>query len=161
MKKIVCHDIENNEYEVDGNQLMFRPSAYGLLIEDGKILLSKQFDGYDFPGGGVDVHETIHEAVRREFFEETGLEVEVLDVIHCETSFFHPAHSKKCAEQFWHSPLMYFLVKQLGGTLSTDYFDEEEKEYAAMAQWVRVEDVDNVKFINSVDSPALIRKACQ
>jgi 8-oxo-dGTP pyrophosphatase MutT (NUDIX family) len=71
---IVCHDHDNQEFIVAPSQLSFRPSAYGILIEDNKVLLSKQWDGYDFPGGGVEVDETLEEAVVREFWEETGLD---------------------------------------------------------------------------------------
>ena len=53
MKKIICHDINKKRYEIDSSQLIYRPSVYGVLIEKGKVLLSKQYDGYDFPGGGV------------------------------------------------------------------------------------------------------------
>jgi hypothetical protein len=40
------------------------------LIENNKILLSKQFDGYDFPGGGVNLDETLEETCAREFLAD-------------------------------------------------------------------------------------------
>ncbi|MFA5075249.1 MAG: HAD family phosphatase, partial [Candidatus Babeliales bacterium] len=40
-KKIICHDIHNNKKEVDSDQLIFRPSVYGILIENNQVLLSK------------------------------------------------------------------------------------------------------------------------
>lgn len=159
MKKVKCHDIYGNITEVDVDELKFRPSAYGILIEDGKVLLSSQYDGYDFPGGGVEVGETIEEALTREYFEETGFEVEVGDPVHAVSSFFHPAHSKKHKNEFWNCPLLYFIVKRVGGELSKENFDEEEREYADLAQWVDLAVIDDQKFINSVDSPAIIRKA--
>ena len=74
-KKVTCHDIDGNTYEVDSKDLKFRPSIYGILIRDNKILLLPQWDGYDFPGAGLDVHETLEEGLIREFSEETGLTV--------------------------------------------------------------------------------------
>lgn len=127
-KKILCHDWDNNEFEVDADKFIFRPSAYGILIEDNKILLSKQWDGYDMPGGGVNVDETLEEALKREFFEETGLKVELLFPVHCETSFFNPSHSKIHRDKFWNCPLIYCLVKKVGGEISKDNCDEAEKE---------------------------------
>ena len=62
--------------EVAIKDLAFRPSVYGVAIWDGKVLLVPQWDGYDFPGGGVDLGETLDEAFRREVFEESGLTVE-------------------------------------------------------------------------------------
>jgi hypothetical protein len=41
MKKVVCHDINGEKEEVEANKLQFRPSVYGILIEDGKVLLSR------------------------------------------------------------------------------------------------------------------------
>ena len=159
MNKVACHDIFGNSQDVEVNKLQFRPSVYGLLVEDGKVLLSKQYDGYDFAGGGVELGETMQEALIREFFEETGFEIEVGEPIHCESSFFHPAHSKKHKNEFWNCPLLYFTVKRIGGKLSVENFDEEEKEYAEMAEWVELSKIDELRFINSVDSPNIIKKA--
>jgi len=159
--KITCHDMNQKTYEVDAEKLIFRPSVYGVLIEDNKVLLSKQFDGYEFPGGGVNIHETVDEALRREFFEETGLHVEVLGPLHCETTFFHPSHSKKYKNEYWNCPLVYFLVKKVSGELSTANFDTEEQGYADLAEWIDVSKLEGLKFVNSVDSVAIINKARQ
>lgn len=159
MKKVTCRNIDGETFEVEPSQLTYRPSVYGVLIEDNKVLLSKQFDGYDFPGGGSESYETIHQTLEREFFEETGLKVEALGPTHCETSFFNPSHSKKHKGEFWNCPLIYFSVKKVGGELSTDNFDEEEKEYAAMAEWIDLKEIRSLKFINSINSVEIIEKA--
>ncbi len=158
-KKIICRDLDNNKFEIESNRLIFRPSVYGFLIKDNKILLSKQWDGYDMPGGGVDIHETIEEALKREFFEETGIKVELLQPVHCETSFFHPSYSKKNKNQYWNCPLIYYLVKRVGGEISRDNFDEEEKDYIDLPEWIDLDKIKQIKFINSVDSVAIIQKA--
>ncbi|MFQ5506561.1 MAG: NUDIX hydrolase [Planctomycetota bacterium] len=61
--------------------------AFGLLERDGCVLLAGnrrrlQPDRspeliYDLPGGRVEPGETLHEALRRELAEETGLEVRI------------------------------------------------------------------------------------
>jgi len=87
-KKIICKDVHGKEYEIAVGQLSFRPSVYGVIIQDGKAFLSKQWgDGYDFPGGGIELGETIEEALKREVKEETGLEVKVGEIIAVENSF--------------------------------------------------------------------------
>lgn len=54
--------------------------VYGLLIKDGKILLIKKctgpYDGkLDLPGGTMKFGERPFETLRREFLEETGIEI--------------------------------------------------------------------------------------
>ena len=158
-KKIICHDLDNNKFEINPNKLIFRPSVYGILIENNKILLSKQWDGYDMPGGGINIYETVEEALKREFFEETGIKIELLQPVHCGTSFFHPSHSEKCKDQYWNCTLIYYLVKKVGGKISKDNFDEEEKNYADLPEWIDLDKIKELKFFNSVDSVAVIEEA--
>lgn len=155
-KEVICTDINGKEFKVPVGKLTFRPSVYGVIIEEGKILLSKQWDGYDFPGGGVNIGEEIEEAVKREVKEETGLKVSVGKVVACENSFFKLPFKE---DQFVHSILIYYLCERTGGELSTQNFDEHEKEYADMPEWIDIEDVEKLKFYNSVDSVKIIKEA--
>jgi len=86
--KIICRDSDDNKYEIDKEKLIFRPSVYGILIKEEKVLLSKQWDGYDFPGGGIKINETIEGALKREFLEETGFNIKPIKIVHIETDFF-------------------------------------------------------------------------
>ena len=58
----------------------FRVSIKALIVKHGKVLLldegPKETGGrFELPGGGLDFGENIHEALKREIFEETGLVV--------------------------------------------------------------------------------------
>ena len=76
MSKIVTvTDFEGNPYKIEASKLAWRPSAYGIVIRENKILLLKQTNGYDLPGGGMELGEIPEEAVVREVWEETGLTV--------------------------------------------------------------------------------------
>lgn len=161
MKKINLHDLQGGKFEVNSDELIFRPSIYGVLFEGEKILLSTQWDGYDFPGGGINVDETLEESLKREFIEETGYEIELLYPIHCQTSFFKPTHSPKHKHENWNCPLMYYMVKKVGGQMSKDNLDEEEKDYAGMPEWIDIGDIEKLNYLNSIDSVDLIKKAWQ
>ena len=158
-KKIVCHDIWGEKTEVDPKELTFRPSVYGVLIEDGKVLLSKQWDGYDMPGGGVKIDENLEKALKREFLEETGLEIEVKEIVYCGSAFFNRRYSKKEKGIYWNCNLMYFLVERVGGEISIEGCDENEKQYLDMPEWIEIEKVKDLKFYNSIDNVEVIKQA--
>jgi len=155
---VVCYDRLKKSYPVSFDELIWRPSIYGVLLREGKILLSRQWGGYDFPGGGVDINETLEEALQREFFEETGLRVELEVPIFCGTSFYKPGQ-ERYEGQYWNCPLIYYLVRQVGGELSKDNLDEDEQEYADMPEWIDLDRIDSLTFYNSVDSKAVIEAA--
>lgn len=64
----------------DNSQIeRFTIRVYGIWIKDDHILLSKEkindFSYVQFPGGGVKTGESILEALKREWIEETGIEI--------------------------------------------------------------------------------------
>lgn len=154
-KTVVGRDRNYNKLELPVSNLIFRPSIYGVLIEDGKILLSKQYDGYDFPGGGMHTDESVDEALEREFFEETGLRVKKGRIIACEQVFFH---SKTYGEN-WNWLGMIYICKKLSGKLSIDNADKFEQEYIGMPEWVDLSDVINKKFYSGFDCLKVIEQA--
>jgi 8-oxo-dGTP diphosphatase len=76
------------EFGVRDPELAYRlrPAAFGICERDGLIALvrverSDDRTYHDLPGGAVDGVETEHQAVIREFGEETGLVIEPGDLI--------------------------------------------------------------------------------
>jgi len=151
-KTVVCRDIDGKEYTVSVNELRFRPSVYAVIVQDGKVLLSKQWDGYDFPGGKIELGETIEEALVREVKEETGFEVKVEKLLNNFTSFFRNPYKKDYVQ----SILMYYQCRVIGGEISTEFFDGREKEYMQAAEWIPIAEAKKVKFYNSADNVALL-----
>jgi 8-oxo-dGTP diphosphatase len=152
--QVICEDIQGNEYQVPVSDLTFRPAVYGVIVKDGQILLSKQWDGYDFPGGGIELGESISGALVREVKEETGLKVKVGKVLHCENSFFKLPFKGN----FVHSIHLYYRCEIISGELSTKYLDEQEKQYAGKPEWVALEDLANLKIYSSVNAQDILQK---
>ena len=73
----------------------FTIRVYGILIDENKrILVSDEFIRGDyftkFPGGGLEIGEGTRDCLKREFKEETGLDVVVGDHIYT-TDYFQPS----------------------------------------------------------------------
>lgn len=154
--KIETEDVYNNKHTTNVEDLDMSVHVYGIAIKDGKILISPQYNGYDFPGGTAKKGETHIETLIREVKEETGYLVEPVKLLNIYTSFFH--HLKKRKD--YQSYLIYYLVKIVDGTISDEGFDEDEKEYAKIAKWVSIEELKNMKYANSLMiSDELINKA--
>lgn len=154
-KLVTCEDINKKTFKVKAEELTFRPSIYGLLFKGDKILLSRQWDGYDFPGGGVKKGESMLDALKREFWEETGLQITPDKLITVTENFFISVESRKSL----HGILIYYLCKSPKGQISTKHFDTNEKTYMSSAQWIAVKDIKKIKFYNGVDSVKLIKQA--
>lgn len=97
--------------------------VYGLLIKDGKILLIKKctgpYDGkLDLPGGTMKFGERPFETLRREFLEETG--IEILDFSLFDTdSVFVDWNSDNGLFKVHHTGIFYKIL---------DYKNEIKKE---------------------------------
>ena len=145
-KKIDTYDVYNNKYVTDINKLDLSVHVYGIAIENGEILISPQYDGYDFPGGTVKKGETHIDTLVREVKEETGYLVEPIELLNVYTSFFH--HKKKNKD--YQSYLIYYLVKIVDGEISNEGFDEDEKEYAKTAKWINIKELKNMRHASSI-----------
>lgn len=92
----------------------FRYRAAAVIIENSCVLFAgnERVDYYYSIGGGVHMNETAEEAVKREVFEETGIQYEIERLLFIHENFFideSVASGKKC-----HEIAFYFLMKPRG-----------------------------------------------
>ena len=104
----------------DNRQYPERPivGVGGVIVDNGQIVLIRRghepMKGHwSLPGGGVDVGETLEEAVAREVLEETGLDVEVGPVI----DVFDRITRDEDRRVRYHYVLIDYLCWPIGGTL--------------------------------------------
>ncbi len=155
--RVTALDIFGKKYDVSAADLTWRPAVYGIVIEDGKILMPRQFKTkYNLPGGGVELGEDLEEALVREVKEETGIDVKPVKLVGFRTSIFYASHDHG-TKNVYHSLLFYFLCKKTGGELSIEGFDDEEKRYAEMAEWVPIGVLDDIDLTGTVDCKDIIR----
>ncbi len=95
----------------------------GVVIENGRALLIKRgseplLGQWSIPGGTLELGESLKEGVARELLEETGLEVEVLDMIEAfDRIFVDPAASDpgNRPRPKYHYVIVDYLCERLAG----------------------------------------------
>ena len=122
-------------FDVDG--VLFSYRVGGVLIKDNKILLTKGGDDYSLPGGHSQIGETSRETIIREFKEETGLDVEPINVISTYENFWS-WDDKKC-----HQLCIYYRLNMKDETQELIVCpDTNDTKFV----WVDLEELNNIKL---------------
>ncbi len=89
------------------SSVQFRIAVYAIIFAAGRVLLAlrRNIDWWNLPGGGMELGETVDEAMRREVREETGLEIEVERLV--------GVYSKPQKQEV----VLTFLCRVVGGVL--------------------------------------------
>jgi 8-oxo-dGTP diphosphatase len=100
---------------------IFRIGVFALIFNDeGRILLGhrRDVDWWNLPGGGMEAGETVDEALCREVREETGMEVEVGQLV--------GVYSKPQKQEV----VLAFRCRVIGGTLQPTEETRESRYFA-------------------------------
>jgi ADP-ribose pyrophosphatase YjhB (NUDIX family) len=110
--------------------------VYGIYIDDGKLLVIHKNGGpyinrFDLPGGSLEEGESLAEAMRREFLEETGIEIEIEEQIGV-IDFKFPSVWRDFTNV--HHIAVYYSVRKTGGEIGIP--EQFEGQDSLGAVWV-------------------------
>ncbi|HLR24314.1 MAG TPA: NUDIX hydrolase [Fodinibius sp.] len=122
-----------------------RLRACGVLVEKGQLLAvnlrSPVTDQMIWipPGGEVEFGESLKEAVKREFAEETKVRVQVHGLLHVEELIRKEFHAVEC----------YFEVSRIAGEpeLGSDPELEDHKQLLQKVDWLPISDLSHFKVV--------------
>ena len=125
----------------------FNIRVYGLILESGSILLSKELimgqEVIKFPGGGLEHGEGLIEGLNREFKEEMGQRI--YNVKHYYTTDFFQRSSFKLTDQlisiYYTGKLKHKVVNKI---------NKPKKEQPVFI-WEKLERLNEVKFKFPID----------
>jgi 8-oxo-dGTP diphosphatase len=123
-----------------------RVAAYGVCInEDDEILLARWIGPkgkrWILPGGGIDHGEHPHDAVIREFEEETGFTIEVLRLLGIDSEF------QEQPDRDYHALRIMYEVRIVGGELRYEVDGTTD-----LAQWFPLADIGQLERVPSLDT---------
>lgn len=159
MTHITSTDIHGNKYRVAHSELTWRPSAYGIIVHDGQILLTEQYQKFILPGGGIDFGETPEQAVIREVKEETGFDIKNPKLVEVQSDFFSYQDDGQAQMCHLQTLLMFFLCEFAGGEASINGFTQEEQLVGGMPQWFKLADLHKINAGASFDWRAVVKRA--
>jgi ADP-ribose pyrophosphatase YjhB (NUDIX family) len=135
-----------------------RVAANAVIVQDQRALLV-QFSGgtdaenYNFPGGGVDVGETLEEGLRREVIEETCLEV-IIDRLLLIVESVGSRNTNFVAGQHiaWNELRFFFLCTPARGMARLP--DNPDDDQTAV-RWVPLTDLKSIELLPRVSKALL------
>ncbi|MEM1665991.1 MAG: NUDIX hydrolase [Nitrososphaerota archaeon] len=121
-----------------------------LILQDHNILLVKRKNEpgkgrWSIPGGSVELGESLKDAVVREVYEETGLLVEVSELL----DIIEVIRRDSAGNIIFHYVILDYLAKPISGTLRA-------ASDASDVIWVSVDEAMNMEITDSLR--AMLRK---
>jgi ADP-ribose pyrophosphatase YjhB (NUDIX family) len=125
-----------------------RPGAYALVVDAGRVLLSRyaRTGRWSLPGGGIDHGEQPIEALRREVHEETGQALDDARLVGVDSAHFTGRSPRGLLEDFHAVRIIYAATVSAGARPRVLEVDGT----ADAAAWVALEDLDRIEVTSLV-----------
>lgn len=145
---IECCDHTGKKVTLPRDKFRFRPSVYGLIRQGDKICVcrTKSSGQIWFPGGGVEIGESLHDALRREVDEETGLKnVQIGRQLKVIENFFYYGPT----DEAMHAFLFFYECTTEEKDFKANHLvqDEESRDF----QWLEIENIRRDDFPDMQD----------
>lgn len=114
----------------------------GILSQSGKILLQKRADKgtWGLPGGAIELGESALEALVREFYEETGIEVRAEKLLNVYTKY---SDSYPNGDEAQVLTILYLVSSE--NSISTNFFTSDE---TLKLGFFDHRDIQNIAIVN-------------
>jgi len=126
--------------KVGHDKIFLNCVAAAIMNDKGEVLLQRRADRntWGFPGGIMELGESFVSALKREVMEETGLNVEVKNLIGVYSDYSDKYPNGDEAQPI----LLFFLCKSINGSLSAEneetlelkYFNKDTKPFLVNKQ---------------------------
>jgi 8-oxo-dGTP diphosphatase len=136
-----------------------RLAAYAVVVDDhDRVLLALWNEVaeplWTLPGGGVELDETVEEAVVRELREETGYDVELGRVLGVDTVVVPPDERTVDRDRWFRGIRVVYEATVSGGRLRHEVDGTTDE-----ARWIPLADVPNLARVELVDVGLRLRAA--
>ena len=126
--------------------MSFRLAAYGVCVEQERVLLVRCGSIWSLPGGGVEHGEDPFDAVIREFAEETGCDAVAERLLGVDSRVV-PAAERRVPDPVLHQNVgVFYQVRITGGTLRP-----EPNGVTGEPTWTPIPDVGRLRRSSLVD----------
>jgi ADP-ribose pyrophosphatase YjhB (NUDIX family) len=138
MTMIHCYDVAGNTVVVPPDKVIFRPAAYGILIENDQVLLTShsKTNLWHPPGTILEPDETPAQALKQHFRHIAGLTPLVGPLL-----FVEDQYRLDEDKQAWHLSVLYYVLERpLYSTMTASDMEMHE------ANWVRSGELKRPRF---------------
>lgn len=137
MSQIIFKNDASVPVEKPANEpIHWRVCVYGLCVQQGKLLMVKSThtldNHWELPGGGQELEESLQDALKREFMEEVGCEMDPIDQVPFATGeqYYYSIGHKK----FFHAILLFYRVNVKGELSHTGSDEIKRIEWRSLDQ---------------------------